>query len=133
MFSLQISSAQTIHWDGGGDGRSWHDPLNWSTDAVPGPTNDVVISAPGTNFTVAVNGNVTIQSLQCGQSLTVSNGALTVTAGESAITGSLLVRLDQTLRARGSNAVFTASGPNRASTSSKDAPPSRMPGKFSAR
>jgi len=35
-----------VSWDGGGDGSSWADPLNWSADVIPGIVDDVLI--PGT-------------------------------------------------------------------------------------
>ncbi|MEM6470409.1 MAG: hypothetical protein AAF802_12705, partial [Planctomycetota bacterium] len=35
-----------VTWDGGGDGETWHDPLNWNTDVVPGEFDDVVIDVP---------------------------------------------------------------------------------------
>ncbi len=35
-----------VNWDGGGDGRSWLDPLNWSADALPGRGDDVRIGLP---------------------------------------------------------------------------------------
>jgi len=41
LFSL-YSSAQ-VRWDGGGDGMSWDDPLNWQGDLVPVPADDVVL------------------------------------------------------------------------------------------
>jgi hypothetical protein len=36
----QLSSAGTTVWDGGGDGSSWSDPLNWVGDPDPVPSND---------------------------------------------------------------------------------------------
>src|SRR5712672_1130208 len=33
----------TAIWQGTGDGSSWSDPHNWSTNAVPGSADDVVI------------------------------------------------------------------------------------------
>ncbi len=44
-------SLAVVTWDGGGDGVHWSDPLNWSTDNVPGDevgeeTLDVVINDP---------------------------------------------------------------------------------------
>lgn len=42
-FSL---SAQV--WDGGGDGHSWNDAMNWDNDQVPGTTDLVEITTTGT-------------------------------------------------------------------------------------
>jgi hypothetical protein len=36
-----------VSWDGGGDGASWHDPLNWSADSLPGALDDVTINVSG--------------------------------------------------------------------------------------
>ena len=33
----------TINWDGGGDGTSWQDPLNWDIDTLPSSVDEVVI------------------------------------------------------------------------------------------
>ena len=35
----------TVTWTGMGDGTSWADANNWSGDALPGPSDDVVINA----------------------------------------------------------------------------------------
>ena len=44
VIALVASSwAHAVTWDGGGDGVDWHDPLNWDTDAVPGPDDDVLL------------------------------------------------------------------------------------------
>jgi len=41
----------TAIWQGTGDGSSWSDPHNWSTNAVPGSADDVVInSTPATTI-----------------------------------------------------------------------------------
>ncbi len=50
LLSATFLCAQTVTWDGGGDGVSWHDRFNWSGDSVPGTNNDVLIpSASATN------------------------------------------------------------------------------------
>ena len=71
-------SAQTT-WDGGGDGISWSDPLNWDSDLIPTANDEVVISSAsaveiGYAGAVASSVNVTVNS-----SLTVlSNGRLII-------------------------------------------------------
>jgi hypothetical protein len=42
-------SGTTFHWTGLGDGLNWHDPQNWSTQAVPGIAHDVVIDRTAPN------------------------------------------------------------------------------------
>lgn len=97
LFFTSMLSAQT--WDGGGDGTSWDDPLNWSTDAVP--ASDVVVTIGGTvtitgavpdiprRLTLAAGSNVTLNldmsvgngvgddhciSLASGTTLTLASG-----------------------------------------------------------
>ncbi|HEY9172517.1 MAG TPA: CARDB domain-containing protein, partial [Verrucomicrobiae bacterium] len=66
---------QPVSWDGGGDGVSWHDPLNWSGDAVPGTNNDVLI-APAAATTVHYQGAPTpVRSLINHATLWVRGGA----------------------------------------------------------
>ena len=101
----------TVVWDGGGDGLNWTNALNWSGDAVPGAANTVIINLPGTNATIVINANATVGSVQCEESLAISNGTLTVTAGASRVNGGLTVISGRGLAARGSNTTFTASGP----------------------
>ena len=111
LFIATTTSAQTVSWDGGGDGQTWGDPLNWNPDAVPGPTDDVIISVLETNLAVVVTGNVTVQSVQCDESLILSNGTFTVTAGQSSVAGTLTIASGKTLIADGSTTTLTSSGP----------------------
>ncbi|MGH2541635.1 MAG: hypothetical protein ACRDIB_02480, partial [Ardenticatenaceae bacterium] len=46
FFSEEVA-ADTVYWDGGGDGSSWHDPFNWNPNTMPGATQHVVIDVPG--------------------------------------------------------------------------------------
>ncbi len=55
----------TVTWDGGGDGTSWNDPLNWDTDTVPLAGDDVVITLDAT-FTVDLDINATVNTLTLG-------------------------------------------------------------------
>ncbi|GIV40449.1 MAG: hypothetical protein KatS3mg033_2249 [Thermonema sp.] len=41
--SIIVWSGKIKHWDGGGDGTSWHDPLNWTDDALPTIEDAIVI------------------------------------------------------------------------------------------
>lgn len=105
------AKSAVVSWDGGGDGATWHDANNWSADQVPGTTSDVVISIPGTNFTVVVTANAFVRSLQCDHSLSVSNGTLRVSAGASRVDGTLTVAARRTLEVNGAGASFSANGP----------------------
>ncbi len=77
------ASAGLVVWDGGGDGSSWDDPLNWSPDAVPGPADDVVIDVPGRITVVHDAGTDAINSLTCMESLQLSGGSLSIAAASS--------------------------------------------------
>src|SRR5262245_25343284 len=72
-----------VSWDGGGSDFNWHNPLNWTGDAVPGSGDDAVIDVPGGTITVvASTAAVGIRSLTCDENLTLGGSAdLTLTAG----------------------------------------------------
>ena len=58
------AEATLVYWDGGGDGLSWDDPVNWSTDAAPGITDDVILDNRfvTTDYTVYLpSGNITTE------------------------------------------------------------------------
>ena len=63
----------TVTWDGGGDGTSWTDSLNWDPNGEPGAMDDVVIDVG--LFTIALSSDTTVQSL------TLSTSTLNVNAG----------------------------------------------------
>ncbi len=88
--SLEVTPlATTIYWDGGGDGTSWQDPLNWSGNVVPGATNDVVINLSASNPTIrftASAGARTVRSIRCNEIFALSGGSLTVSGGTSQFT-----------------------------------------------
>ncbi|SOE23849.1 hypothetical protein SAMN06298216_4228 [Spirosomataceae bacterium TFI 002] len=71
-FSLSIIVSAQVTWDGGGDGSTWEDPLNWSSDALPSNSDKVFIS----NASVSINSVDTIAELklELGQFM-ISNGA----------------------------------------------------------
>jgi hypothetical protein len=80
--------AATVAWVAEGAGPfSWHVGSNWSTGAVPGPADDVII-AVGTNPLITITQNVSIQSLTLNESLSVNAGTLSV-SGSASITATL--------------------------------------------
>lgn len=68
----------TVHWDGGGDGTRWADPLNWDGDQLPQPGNAVVINDPGTPTVVYEGslGTTNLHSLETTESLSLTGGTL---------------------------------------------------------
>jgi len=76
--------AATINWDGGGDGVSWSDRLNWRDDTPPSTNDDVVIASPATTVLLSgTNSQVTVRSVQCDAGFTLNHARLTFTAGAS--------------------------------------------------
>jgi hypothetical protein len=66
-----LSAQATVRtWDGGGDGTTWTDPLNWNPDGTTG-TADILTVGPGATV---VNGQNTFASLeiQSGASVTLA-------------------------------------------------------------
>ena len=108
--TLTSALATTVLWTGSGDGTSWADPANWSSGAVPGQINEVIITGGTATNVVIASGNIIIQSLQCAKALTIIGGALTTTAGASTISGSISVMAGGSLGADGAGVTFTASG-----------------------
>ena len=47
-----------VSWDGGGNGTSWTDALNWSNNALPGAGDDVTISI-GANPSISLSSGCT--------------------------------------------------------------------------
>lgn len=104
-----------VSWDGGGDGTSWHDPLNWSGDALPGPNDDVRIDLPNSlDITFAdAAGDVTVHSLTSSRPFSITGGSLTVLAA-SAFDNSLTMT-GGSLTAKGAGTTLIANGPTSAS------------------
>lgn len=70
----------TVTWDGGGDGRSWHDSRNWSGDALPAAGDDVVIDSQA-NFTVIHStGSTAIRSVASSELISIAGGTLRIDA-----------------------------------------------------
>ncbi|WP_428939133.1 S8 family serine peptidase [Fontivita pretiosa] len=67
-----------ITWDGGGDGVSWADPMNWSGDLIPGPTSDVTIYTTEAPAILITGGTHLLRSLISFEDLTISGGRLEV-------------------------------------------------------
>jgi len=90
--------AATVHWDGGGDGTSWSDPLNWDTDALPGADDDVIINVIE-NPTVIIDGlagDVSVNSIDSHEALMINCG-LVATTGSQTYNGPVILGADTTL------------------------------------
>jgi hypothetical protein len=67
-----------ISWDGGGGDLSWHNPLNWSGDVLPGPDDDVSINIPGASTISHSSGSTSIRSLTSAEPLSITGSEILV-------------------------------------------------------
>ena len=78
-------------WDGGGDGFSWTDPLNWDTDTVPTAGDIVNFASVPPATAILLLGSQTANALNFTQSYTLgaygTNQVLTDTTGNISVTG----------------------------------------------
>jgi hypothetical protein len=72
----------TVHWINPTAGV-WADPASWSTGAVPGPNDDVVLDAPGNGTVIHPAGDDTVHSLTGTNSLVLSGGSLRLAAAST--------------------------------------------------
>ncbi len=67
-----------VNWTGAGDGTSWHDPNNWSGQAVPGQSDDVVINAGSSTTINIVHGDIEFINSLSSNSPILDGGTLSV-------------------------------------------------------
>ena len=67
-----------VSWTGAGDGTNWTNPANWSTQAVPGPADDVTISISGTPTIQLSSGIQSINSLVTSNFVKLTGGTLQI-------------------------------------------------------
>lgn len=67
-----------VFWDGGGDGINWTSANNWSTNALPGPSDDVTIDIATNPNLILPSGNQNIRSLVLNEVLRINGGTLTI-------------------------------------------------------
>jgi hypothetical protein len=84
-----------VAWDGGGDGTSWHDPLNWDNDQVPVAADDATINVAGAPTIVfsAAAGARSVNSLVCAETIHFTGGSLAVLT-TATMTGGALALVD---------------------------------------
>ena len=70
----------TKFWDGEGGDYSWQNPLNWSGDTLPGPSDRVMIDAFG-DQTITSTGSVTIDELYSNEQLRIDSSQFFLTSG----------------------------------------------------
>ena len=73
-----VQSADAIDFDGGGDGVSYEDALNWSTDTIPSTGDDARIVTSGDSVNISssrnTSGNLEIGAAGAGATLWVNVG-----------------------------------------------------------
>jgi hypothetical protein len=62
----------SISWDGGGDGTSWSDKLNWSGDVVPTQSDDVTISVANSSPTIRVSTYSPVRTLTTSENILIA-------------------------------------------------------------
>jgi hypothetical protein len=71
----------TVSWDGGAGTLRWVDAQNWSTDALPGNSDDAVIGAAFAGLTITHDvGGVSIRSLTSAAAIQVTGGTFALAA-----------------------------------------------------
>ncbi|HEU5064805.1 MAG TPA: PASTA domain-containing protein [Gaiellaceae bacterium] len=73
------SSAPDRSWDGGGDGSSWLDTLNWDPNGLPQPGEHVCIEGLGAPTIFLSQGIQTVARLQSAKPLTIDGATLELT------------------------------------------------------
>ena len=78
----------TVSWDGGGGNLLWSNPLNWSSDQLPGSSDDVTLDASGlVTFGISSGEPAYVKSLTLRDSLLISQGTLNVMGAFSTDSG----------------------------------------------
>ncbi len=88
-YNLRANAApahDTRAWDGGGDGVSFHDPLNWEDDLLPNILETAVI-APLAPVTVIADQNIAVNGLVLGGAATLALGSRTLTSTSEIVVG----------------------------------------------
>ena len=80
-----------VNWTGSGDGSSWSDVHNWSTNALPDINSDVTLDASG----ATINGPTTATTIN---NLTVKSAKFVMATGDLTVTGLVTVSSGQSLQ-----------------------------------
>jgi hypothetical protein len=90
----EARAASSITWDGGGDGYSFSDPLNWDTDAVPTASDSIIILSGDhvtldVDFTISQSSSIELSknstlSIFDGKTLTIANSVQDLPGFENA-------------------------------------------------
>jgi hypothetical protein len=75
----------TVTWTGAGGDNNWNTGVNWSTGAVPGTSDDAVISTSGITVTHSASVADAVHSLASQAALNITGGSLLMDAASSII------------------------------------------------
>src|SRR5262245_47674768 len=67
-----------VTWDGGAGTSNWSDPINWDTDKLPQPGDDVVINTTATVVFSDQAGTASINKITCDAPFVLNGGTLAV-------------------------------------------------------
>jgi hypothetical protein len=98
-------------WTGAAGDQRWANAGNWIPEGVPEGGDDVTIGASVPVFTVVLEGNVAVRSLQSEGTLVLANHGLSVRGGVSRVTGAVTVGAGGWLNAEGSGTELHLDGP----------------------
>jgi len=75
-----------VQWDGGptGAGTDWHDPANWSGDALPEADDDVEIGVDFADVTISSGSDVIIRSLDSAAALSLTGATFSIATTSTA-------------------------------------------------
>ncbi|MGE5356422.1 MAG: MopE-related protein [Deltaproteobacteria bacterium] len=99
-------TAISITWDGGGDASSWSDPLNWDCDCLPAASDDVSIPVAFALSNIQINGNHSVNQLNCWASLTILAGSSITTNAWTYFQPGSVVTVNGTLNFSNSNEIW---------------------------
>lgn len=91
LSAAHAASAAAVNWTGLGDGVSWSDPANWSTNALPTASDDVTINVAA-NPTIIIASAQSVRSLTSAEELRVNTGgSIAVGAGGASCSASVRI------------------------------------------
>ncbi|MCD4825546.1 MAG: cadherin-like domain-containing protein, partial [Phycisphaerae bacterium] len=76
--NMSVYELEEVYWDGGGDGVSWNDALNWSDDLTPTALDHVIIDVADDPTITISSGEQVVGMLTVNETLNIAGGSLAV-------------------------------------------------------
>jgi len=106
-----------VYWDGGGDGTTWEDANNWSSNSVPISSQNVIL---GHTFIPGAYGPISINSSAVSNNLIIDNDGsaitLNIVTGGLSVSGNVNIRAGNTLSQASAASLNVASNWSNAGT-----------------